>query len=47
MEQHMKARKEYPCDHCGQIIKKGELYNFGKGLDFAVGEFNFLNNNLT
>jgi len=31
MEKHIFARKEYPCDHCHQIIAKGELYLFGKG----------------
>ena len=31
MEKYMRARKEYPCDHCKQIIKKGELYLLDKG----------------
>lgn len=37
-ERYMRARKEYPCDHCGQIIEKGELYNFGKGRYPAFAE---------
>ena len=30
MDKYLKARKSYLCDHCGQIIKAGEVYIFGK-----------------
>ena len=36
IEKIVRARKEYICDNCGEIIQKGELHFYYK---FKVGKF--------